>query len=198
MVDPGERLRNTIVRTLSRPEVHRIHFICGTRTVTSSLFAAVIDRLHKKKLHIDNDPDDIGAGSEAQYSPDLNLFRFNSPFYGETDFEQAVIVHESVHAGFDVIGHGSRFLQIDDEPSGYLAESFFLLNLGYSFDEIRHVLPLQLAFTIALNMRSNKKVSVSPDDLMFLRNGIARTRITRHGVDTRKGTDKDTYRGIPP
>jgi hypothetical protein len=185
----SERLRKTIVAALSRREVHKINFHCGSRTVNPSTFLQVIDRLNKKKIHVDVDPDELDDATEAMYSDRRHTFFFDSPFYGATEFEQAVIVHESVHAGFNVIGHGNHFRRIDNEPSAYLAESFFLLNAGFSFDQIRHVLSLRLAFTIALNMQSKKQSSVSTDDLVLLRNGIARTQITNHGIDTRKGTD---------
>jgi hypothetical protein len=47
-------------------------------------------------------------------------------------------------------------------------------------------------------MQSKKQSSVSPDDLVLLRNGVARRQIRLHGRETRFGTDKDAYRGIPP
>jgi hypothetical protein len=185
----SKRLRNTVVATLLRPEVHKINFHCGSRTVNFSAFMHVTERVKKKTIHVDVDPDELDDATEAKYSRSRHTYFFDSPFYGATESEQAVIVHESVHAGFDVIGHGSHFKRIDNEPSAYLAESFFLLNTGFSFDQIRDVLSLQLAFTIALNMQSKKQFSVSADDLVLLRNGIARMQIVNHGKDTRKGTD---------
>jgi hypothetical protein len=186
----SERLRNTIVVALARPEVHKINFHCGTRTVNFSTFMRVTEGLTKKKLGVEVDPDELDDLTEASYSSRRHTYFFSSPFYGATEFEQGVIVHESVHAGFDVIGHGGNFKRIDNEPSAYLAESFFLLNTGFLFDKIRNVLSLRLAFTIALNMQSKKQISVSADDLLLLRNGIARMQIVNHGTDTRKGTDQ--------
>jgi hypothetical protein len=185
----SDRLRQTIIGALVRPEVHKIRFTCGSRTVNNFIFNQVADGLMKKKIHIDVDPDELDDATEAMWSSSRHTFIFNSPFYGQTEAEQGVLVHESVHAGFDVIGHGGKFRRIDNEPSAYLAESFFLLNSGFSFEKVDHVLSLQLAFTIALNMQSKKQSSVSTDDLVLLRNGIARTQITNHGKDTRKGTD---------
>jgi hypothetical protein len=185
----SDRLRQTIIGAVAMPAAQKINFHCGSRTVNGHILNLVTDRLRKKKIHIDVDPDELDDATEAMYDSSDHTFIFKSPFYGATDSEQAVIVHESVHAGFDVIGDGGHFRRIDNEPSAYLAESFFLLNSGYSFDQIRHVLSLRLAFTIALNMRSKKQFSVSTDDLLLLRNGVARTQITNHGIDTRKGTD---------
>jgi len=112
-------------------------------------------------------------------------------------FEQAAILHESVHAGWDVIGHGRRFRSIDDEASAYLAESFFLLSAGITFDQLdQSSLARQLAFTIARNMRDKKQSSVSADDLVLLRNGVNRDGITAGDADLRSGTDESVYRGI--
>jgi hypothetical protein len=193
-----DRLRQTIIGAVSGPQAQKIRFHCGSRTVNGHIFNLVVDRLRKKKIHIQVDPDELGDAAEAMYLPDFHTFIFRTPFFGETDSEQAVIVHESVHAGFDVLGDGGHFKRIDNEPSAYLAESFFLLNSGFSFNEIRDVLPLRLAFTIALKMQSKNQSSVSPDDLLLLRNGVARTQITIFGTDTKKGTDGDLYRGIAP
>jgi hypothetical protein len=194
----SDRLRQTIIGAVSGPEAQRILFHCGSRTVNAHILNLVVDRLRKKKIHIDVDPDELDDATEARYRSSDHTFIFRSPFFGATDAEQAVIVHETVHAGFDVIGDGAHFKRIDNEPSAYLAESFFLLNSGFSFDQIRHVLALRLAFSIALNMQSKKQSSVSMDDLLLLRNGVARTQITNHDKDTRRGTDKDKYRGIAP
>ena len=114
-------------------------------------------------------------------------------------FEQAAILHESVHAAWDVIGQGKRFSSIDDEASAYLAESSFLLSAGITFDQLGDAsLSLQLAFTIAQTMRDKKQASVSADDLVLLRNGVNRDGITAGDADLRGGNDEAVYRGIPP
>ena len=193
----SDRLRQTIVGAVSMPAAQKILFHCGSRTVNGHIFNLVVDRLRRKKIHVDVDPDELDdANDAAMYRPTTHTFIFRSPFFGATDSEQATIVHESVHAGFDVIGDGGHFRRIDNEPSAYLAESFFLLNSGFSFDQVRHTVSLRLAFTIALNMRSKKQFSVSTDDLLLLRNGVARMQIINHGKDTRRGTDGNKFRGI--
>ena len=196
-------LRGMIIRTLLLPEVQNIHFHCGSRTVDSSCFRGVVDRLIKKKIRIGVRARQLRRErSEAQYVSDHHRFLFRKSSYGTNLFEKGTIVHKSVHAGFDVTGHGDKYLQIDDEPSAYLAESFFLLNSGVSFDEVdadnEGFLSAQLAFTIAMNMRSSKDFSVSRDDLGFLRNGVSRETINIDHDDPRIGTDKDEYSGIAP
>ncbi|MBR0695813.1 hypothetical protein [Bradyrhizobium lablabi] len=194
----SEKLRETIVGTLKRREAQKIDFHCGSRAVNRSILNQVVDRLNNGKLFTDPDPSALSTPSaEAQYSPRKRTLFFKSEDYGSvSSAEQGTIVHESVHAGFHVIGHGEKFLRIDNEPSAYLAEAFFLVNCGWRFEEISNrPMHLQLAFTIALNMRSQKRSSVSRDDLKLLRNGIARLELG-YDTETRFGTDKD-YQGIP-
>jgi hypothetical protein len=188
-------MRHRIIGILMKPEVQKIRFNCGSRTVNNLTFNGVVSMLKKKKIHIEADEDDLDENAAAEYVDDEHTYIFKSRSFGIHQKEQGVIVHESVHAGFDVIGHGGRYKRVDDEASAYLAESFFLLNSGFTFDEVPHVLPLRLAFTIALNMQSKKQFTVSKDDLVLLRNGVARDQITKFGTDTRKGPD--TYKGIP-
>jgi hypothetical protein len=162
------------------------------------MLAQVADRLRKGKLHIEVDPTKLGPGVFAQYRPRRHTFIFSSPFFGQNVLEQAEILHESVHAAWDIIGHGKRFRSIDDEASAYLAESFFLLGAGVSFDQLDEAsLALQLAFTIAENMRDKKQSLVSADDLVLLRNGVNRDGIAAGDKDLRSGTDESVYRGIP-
>jgi hypothetical protein len=113
----NDRLRQTIIGTVSMPEVQKINFHCGSRTVNGHIFNLVADRLRKNKIDIDVDPGELDDATEARYlSGDHHTFIFRSPFFGATDSEQAVIVHESVHAGFDVLGDGGHFKRIDNEP----------------------------------------------------------------------------------
>lgn len=189
-------LRGLIPIILSKPVVLKMHFRCGTRNVNGVIFSQVADRLRKRKIHIDVDPTKLAPDVFAQYRPRHHTFVFSSPFFGQNVFEQ---LHESVHAGWDVIGHGKRFRSIDDEASAYLAESFFLMSAGITFDQLDEPsLALQLAFTIAMNMRDKKQSSVSADDLVLLRNGVNRDGITAGDPDLRSGTDERVYRGIPP
>jgi hypothetical protein len=192
-------LRGLIPIILSKPEVRKMHFTCGTRTVDGATFSKVADRLKKRKIHIDVAPKKLDPNADAEYRPHSHTFIFSSPFFGQNVFEQATILHESVHAGWDVIGHGKRFKSVDDEASAYLAESFFLLNAGITFDQLDHPsLAAKLAFTIAENMQSKKQTSVSADDLVLLRNGVNRDQITSFSDDARNRTDETDYRGIPP
>jgi hypothetical protein len=192
-------LRGLIPIILSKPEVRKMHFTCGTRNLNGVILSQVADRLRKRKIHIDVDPTKLAPDVVAQYRPRHHTFLFSSPFFGQNVFEQAAILHESVHAGWDVIGHGKRFRSSDDEASAYLAESFFLLSAGITFDQLdQSSLALQLAFTIAENMRDKKQSSVSADDLVLLRNGVNRDGITAGDADLRSGTDESVYRGIPP
>ncbi len=192
-------LRGLIPIILSKPVVLKMHFRCGTRNVNGVIFSQVADRLRKRQIHIDVDPTKLAPDVFAQYRPRHHTFVFSSPFFGQNVFEQAAILHELVHAGWDVIGHGKRFRSIDDEASAYLAESFFLMSAGITFDQLDEPsLALQLAFTIAMNMRDKKQSSVSADDLVLLRNGVNRDGITAGDPDLRSGTDERVYRGIPP
>jgi hypothetical protein len=192
-------LRGLIPIILSKPAVQKMHFTCGTRHLNSIIFNQVADRLRKGKLHIAVEPAKLPSGAVAQYRPRHHTFIFSSPFFGQNVFEQAEILHELVHAGWDVIGHGRHFRSIDDEASAYLAESFFLLGAGITFDQLGDSsLALQLAFTIAENMRDKKRSSVSADDLVLLRNGVNRDGIAAGDPDLRRGTDEFVYRGIPP
>ena len=176
-----------------------MNFTCGTRHLNSVILGQVADRVRKGKIHIEVDPAKLGPDVVAQYRPRRHTFIFSSPFFGQNVFEQAAILHESVHAGWDVIGDGKRFRSIDDEASAYLAQSFFLMSAGIKFDQLDEPsLALQLAFTIAETMRDKKQSSLSADDLVLLRNGVNRDGITAGDADLRNGTDEFVYRGIPP
>jgi hypothetical protein len=192
-------LRGLIPIILSKPEVLKMRFTCGTRDLNSVILGQVVDRLRKGKIHIEVDPTKLGPDVVASYRPRRHTFIFSSPFFGQNVFEQAAILHETVHAAWDVIGQGKRFNSIDDEASAYLAQSFFLLSAGITFDQLDdESLALQLAFTIAQTMRDKKQSSVSADDLVLLRNGVNRDGITAGAPDLRGGTDESVYRGIPP
>ena len=192
-------LRGLIPIILSKPEVRKMHFTCGTRNLNGVILGQVADRLRKGKIHIEVDPAKLGPDVVAQYRPRHHTFIFSSPFFGQNVFEQAAILHETVHAAWDVIGHGKRFRSIDDEAAAYLAQSLFLMSAGIKFDQLDEPsLALQLAFTIAMNMRDKKQSSVSADDLVLLRNGVNRDGISAGDRDLRGMNDEAVYRGIPP
>jgi hypothetical protein len=171
-------LKKTIIATLNNPITQAISFQCGSRIVDSSLFKSVADMLTQQgSRRLVVDPRRLGANMAAGWDRKNSVFLFSNALFGTTVAEQAILVHESVHAGFHIQGNGQNYQRIDNEPCAYLAESFFLMSQGVTFKKLDDNLAIRLAFTIASTMRSKKLFWVPVDDLQLLRNGILRSYI---------------------
>ena len=70
----SDRLRQTIIGAVSMPAAQKILFHCGSRTVNGHIFNLVTDRLRKKKIHIDVDPDELDDAEASYDSSDHTFF----------------------------------------------------------------------------------------------------------------------------
>src|SRR4051794_4329266 len=76
-------LRGLIPIILSKPEVLKMRFTCGTRNLNSVDLSQFSDGLRKVKIHIHAAPTKLGPPVVAQYRPRRHTFIFSSPFFGQ-------------------------------------------------------------------------------------------------------------------
>jgi hypothetical protein len=106
--------------------------------VDGSYFGTVAAALRDGTITIDNGRS-IPNGT-AQYQSRGNIFRFAQNLATWSRAFDALVVHESIHADFDLTK--VKMAWIDNELAGYIAQGFYLRNSGFPIqrlDEDGHV-----------------------------------------------------------
>jgi hypothetical protein len=132
-----------ITKILQSSETKRINFSFTGKSgaavnVDGSNFATVVAALKDGTITIDNSRS-IPDGT-AQYQSRGNIFRFAKSLETWSRAFDALVVHESVHAYFDLTR--VKMAWIDNELAGYIAQGFYLRNSGFPIarlDEDGHV-----------------------------------------------------------
>jgi hypothetical protein len=123
-------LREDVIRVLSSRETHRIAFtFTGSNSipvsVNSSSFRRVLQGIHDNRILFH--PGGVPAGA-AKYNFLSNKF-FMGTMPRQSRLYDALIVHEMVHASFDL--SRSVLPHVDSEAAAYIAQGFFLRTSGF-------------------------------------------------------------------
>lgn len=132
------RLASTVSGILRKPGLLAINFqFCGLK-VTGSHFTRVADAVDSGRIKCwtvdefkSQGKDELAPGMivNAQYKIETNAMLFSSASFGTNDGEDRTIVHEAVHAAFDLdapIGKKTHTLSIDDESAAVVAVAFYI------------------------------------------------------------------------
>lgn len=131
-------LKDRVLKILKSNETRRINFSFtsddGTTDITINYasFQKVASAVDSGKISLKEASSSIAQDIDASYTIDDTL-SIDSKFvkaYGNSRLFDALIIHESVHAYFDIIG--KKLLAIDSEAAGYIAQGYYLRNSGYS------------------------------------------------------------------
>ena len=161
-------LREDVVRVLSSRETNRIAFTFRGKSnmpvsVDSSSFKRVLQAIHANRIHFH--PGGVPAGA-AKYRSSTNTF-FMGRMPRDSRLYDALIVHEMVHASFD-LSH-SVLQHVDSEAAAYIAQGFFLRTSGFNSSRLPTANDQQeilLGFLIAEHVQHNNPVpQLSLDEL---------------------------------
>lgn len=129
-------LAATVSRILRHPEISKIAFKLNGLQVDAAGFADVANAIDAKRIECQNVAEfdkqratAAGTVVEARYSIKGDAMLFPNPSYGSTASEECTIVHEAVHAMFDLrtAGKAQSNLAIDDEAAAVLAEALYVI-----------------------------------------------------------------------
>ena len=131
-------VREQMLRVLRGSETQRIRFsFTGTTgisiSVDGSSFRRVAQAIEENRIQI---AEGGVAGGWAQYNARNNTFSVGSDQQWSRAFD-ALLVHESVHASFDLVSSSLPWL--DNETAAYIAQGYYLRNSGFSQSRLDHV-----------------------------------------------------------
>lgn len=123
-------LREDVIRVLSSRETHRIAFTFRGKnnmpvSVNSRSFTRVLHAIQANRIHFNSGGVPAGA---AKYRSATNTF-FMGTMPRQSRLYDALIVHEMVHASFDL--SSSVLPHVDSEAAAYIAQGFFLRTSGF-------------------------------------------------------------------
>ncbi len=136
-------VKQQMLEVLRSNETRRIHFsFRGTTGATVALgpsdFRLVADALDHDRIHVvegrfNTDRAMYSAWADASNNTEANTFYLGqNPRWSRTF--NALIVHESVHAVFDL--RRVTIPWVDNEAAAYVAQGYYLRNSGYSRDRL--------------------------------------------------------------
>jgi hypothetical protein len=128
-------ITDEVIRILTSQHVRRIEFsfqtiTSSTITVNGTTFQRVADKIRSGIIHVTDDLSQLQSQDDtAEYSPRRNLLIVRPTHSFRAN--EAVIVHESVHASLDITH--SSVPRVDNELAAFIAEAFFLRRTGYPY-----------------------------------------------------------------
>jgi hypothetical protein len=151
--------KEQMIEILRDPQTARIHFNYSSSTASASIsrrnFHRVADALESGHLHVvpgrfqDNrlTYSAWASGDDAE-----NTFYLGNNLTWSRDFN-ALVVHESIHAYFDLDSVGISWL--DNEAVAYIAQGFYLRNSGYPQSRLEEDEPYELGYRVAAEYARN-------------------------------------------
>ena len=123
-------LKEQMVQVLSDQQTRRIRFSLTGSTGTSisvdpSSFSRVADAINDESISVNEGG---VASGWAQYNSRNNTFNVSTGQEFSRAFN-ALLIHESVHASFDLTR--SRLPWLDNEVAAYIAQGYYLRNSGF-------------------------------------------------------------------
>lgn len=123
-------VREQLIGVLRNSDTQRIRFTFSgtggaTISVDSTSFRRVAQALESNVARVNTGG---VADGWAQYNSADNTFSIGAGEHWSRAFD-ALLVHESVHASFDL--SRSRLSWLDNETAGYIAQGYYLRNSGF-------------------------------------------------------------------
>ena len=225
MSQPTNRvLAATASGILRQPGLAMINFQFGGLNITGSNFARVADAIDAERIKCwtvkefkSQGTDELAPGMivNAQYQIKTNAMLFSSDDFGENPGEDRTIVHEAVHAAFDLdapLGAKTQTLSIDDEAAAVVAVAFYIrlcnkpvgafkMDAGGP-EEPALALIDRLAYRAGPTPTWRGPYLISPQDARPIRDGAARKWHFdkfkgKDGYDTDNSGALYTYDGVP-
>jgi hypothetical protein len=125
-----DALRARVSEILRNPCARRIRFDIRTARVNAGLFERVAAAVTRGAIGVKVNPGvrrSSGGAIDAEYSSVGKHFSFAHAFLRPV-FDEALVVHEAVHAGFDL--DRVRMPAADDEAAAYIAQCVYLMHVG--------------------------------------------------------------------
>ena len=187
-------LTNTVTNILRQQGLAPLAFNLNGIEVTGQKLAAVADAIAHGKIRCLTVKAFQNQGKLAQgmtvaarYDITKNALLFESESYGNAPGEDRTIVHESVHAIFDLNApspKGKKNLAVDDEAAAILTEAFYIRLCGKRVGGFKMMAdgPQEHALDLADEILEETKnftakpeaYVLSPAQLMKLRTAVAR------------------------
>ena len=125
-----DALRARVTEILCNPHTRRIRFEIRSVRVEGGLFERVAAAVARGAIGVKVNPGvrrSSGGAIDAEYSSVRKHFSFAHAFLRPV-FDEALVVHEAVHAGFDL--DRIRMPAADDEAAAYVAQCVYLMHVG--------------------------------------------------------------------
>lgn len=214
----------TVTKLLRTPELAQINFKLGKLDVQGSRFRDVANAIDAGRIKCwtvaefkSQGRDELAPGKivEARYEIKTNAMLFSSADYGTNPGEDRTVVHEAVHAAFDLAtakGKTVQSLSIDDEAAAVIAVAFYIRFCnrpigGFLMDAEGPEKPaLALVDRLLSSNSGNPAVpgsyNLTVEDTMEVRNAVAVSRrfntyIGSDGLLTDDSGALYTYDGVP-
>jgi len=123
---------HTVLRVLSDPMIQRIRFRIGAQDVGPPLLLRVAQLIREGTIKVEYDPKMQGG---AEYDMATNTFHLGFTA-AQTVTQEALVVHEAVHAGFDALSC-KRMTVADSEAAAYLAQCTYARGKSKSAPTVR-------------------------------------------------------------
>ena len=160
-------VKQKILEILHSNETRRVQFSFqgsgGTVSVDASSFRRVAEAIESDNIHI---VEGRFTTDIAMYSARTDLtrnFASNTLYLGRNPrysrLFNALIVHESVHASFDLTSTSIPW--IDNEAAGYIAQAYYARNSGLPRTAYEFGSHSILAYSVVEGMRSNSASDVT-------------------------------------
>lgn len=180
-----------VTTVLNMPATQRISFTFGSVWVNSVSFGLVVTALANSLISIVVNTD-LGAGA-AKYNHKRQRFTFGFASTGGSSDRESLIVHESVHAAFDVAV--SPLMVKQSEAAAYIAQCLYFYykheaefvagRVAASFaDPV-----LQAAWPVSQKVLTNPQLT-DTDVAPLL------TAVSSHRLYTGRGDDIEDYDGV--
>ena len=131
-------VREQMMRVLRNTDAQRIHFsfagsTLGTISVNGSSFRNVAQAIEEDRIQV---TEGGVPGGWANYDARKNTFNVGPDQHWSGSFD-ALVIHESVHAAFDLARASLPWL--DNEIAAYMAQGYYLRNSGFGANRLDHV-----------------------------------------------------------
>ena len=145
--------KEQMIRILRDPDTARIHFNYSsdgaTVSITGNVFSQVADGLQSGHFSVVEGafPDNrMVYSAYASGNDAANTFYLGRNNRWSRDFN-ALVVHESVHAFFDLRRRSIPWL--DNEAVAYIAQGYYLRNSGYPQSRLEEDEPYEIGYRVA-------------------------------------------------
>ena len=183
-------VKDQIIGILNSGEAARIRFsFIGNNgsqqiSVDPGMFRSVAQAISQNRIHIVEDHGSVDSaflGDIAMYSSRANtetsvaantLYLGRNPRYSR--LFNALVVHESVHAAFDINSNSMPW--IDNECAGYIAQAYYARNSGLPRTAYEYGSESILAYSVVEGIRSHSDTDVT-FFLGELRSSLRRNRM---------------------